>query len=46
MNSALTLDANNLTAIAKSTTPKVFRITPKPFLPSIFSILEEDFNTA
>ena len=45
MNSPLTLEANNLTAIARSTTPNAFLTTPSPFFPNIFSILEEDFNT-
>ena len=46
MNKPLTLAANNLTAIAKSTTPKAFLTTPKPVLPNIFSIFDEDFKTA
>lgn len=44
-NRPLTLAANNLTAIAKSTMPKTFRMMLNPFSPSIFSILAEDFKT-
>jgi len=41
MNKPLTLDANNLTAIASCTASKAFRITPKPFLPERISILKD-----
>ena len=44
-NNPLTLAANNLTAIAKSTMPKTFLMIFKPFSPSAFSIIAEDFKT-
>lgn len=44
MNKPLTLDANNLTAIASCTASKAFRITPKPFFPERISILKDALN--
>ena len=43
---SLTLAANNLTAMANKTTPNTFLMILSPFLLSIFSIFEDDFNTA
>lgn len=45
IKSPLTLEANNLTAIAKRITPKTFRITPSPPFPRILSIFPDDFRT-
>jgi hypothetical protein len=45
INKPLTLLANNLTAIARSTIPNVFLITPNPFFPNIFSIFADDLST-
>ncbi len=44
-NKALTLVANNLTAIASKTTPKTLRMMLNPVTPRNFSIFEDDFKT-